>query len=147
MVDRISDKPTAIDWVGCIPGVGTIVGLVEMVYNFGVLTISTFSKTNDPDIVAARQKANSSLDDVNDLHNKAKEQISKGERVPETSKILEEASQQIETRKQGTSEWRSADNKYDEKTELLAKHCFLGMLRATWVGATGICAYKLLKKS
>lgn len=147
MADRISDKPTAIDWVGCIPGVGTIVGLVEMVYNFGVLTISIFSKRYDPAIVAAQKEACSLYDEATDLHDKANERISNGKTGLETHKIVAEGQKKIETGKQEIVKWQKAMDEHEEKADSVAKHCFLGMLRATWVGAIGICAYKLLKKS
>lgn len=137
MLNKISDKTDAIDWAGCIPGIGTVVGLVEMVYNFGLLTFSMFAKKNDPQITAARGEFDSL----------AKNLLDKPDKPTEAHQKTEEVGRLIKDCRNLHNKWEMSIKKYDENTDLIAKKCLTGMLRATWVGAIGICTYKLLKKT
>ena len=145
MTNKISDKPSSLDWVGCVPGVGTAVGFVEMVYNFALLVIAEFSRGLDPN------KAQQKKEDVitfNQLG--ATQQATKISLIrPDTAaakKLLGEAEAMCHAAELLHLKSKQSSEEHEKKTDLIAKKCFTAMLRMTWIGGIGICVYKLLKK-
>lgn len=141
MLNKTNNTINPIDWAGCIPVVGSAVGLVEIVYNFGLLIFSTFAKKSDAEIVGSERKYNSLFNRVLILQKQAKE-------IPQQEVALQKTYEIDLLLKDCTAchkKWERSVNKYDEKTDQIANKFFTGLLRATWFGAIGICAYKLLK--
>ena len=142
MFSKISEKTNAMDWLGCVPAVGTVVGLAEVIYYYGVLILvscfqgpnnieSIKKKTDDVHREITLLKSRVKAFDANDL-NRAAVVTKIDDLIKQSAKLVDEHTNEI--------------LKWHERGDAVADKCLQGILRATWVGGIGIFVYKLLKK-
>lgn len=152
MINEIKHKTNMIDWLGCIPIIGTAVGLVEMIYYMFFKTITvTPSKEEiqanstmaDCKFKIARHYTEAAIrirKSARDSHSDMNEASQRSQRFVDISEQLDKEGGQLLGQAQKRQE------KYDAMRKKIDTKAFLGLLRATWIGGIGILAYKLLKK-
>ncbi len=133
MVDKISDKIGLTDVVYCVPGIGTLVGLVESTYHL-VRLIAPKERDHS-------NHAHNLIRQANALHQEARVLMA-NQNTAGAAQKLTSASGALDSARTAIHMQRTAT---DKKTDFHAKKCFESVLKATWLGAIGLLAYKLFK--
>ena len=154
MLTNISNNLSIVDWAGCVPGVGTAVGFVEVIYYCALCFIDTYSRDHDPNIANAQAKFDSSKQEFTFLQKKIRAYEASAPRNLDPSDYSRELQSSFitladKTRSLGEECIQLETRSLHESRlvfDRLLNALVIAMLRVTWIGGIGVCIYKALTK-